>query len=236
MTPQLFLAFGDVKEKPDESRNDFFALHESGEHFGVKINLDYVLQNGFSDLSNLMRELKHYCHPLFVDLKMWNGSRTMESVVKTLVSLGVDFVNVWALADKQMAKAVKATEGSNTKVLGLTVLSHYDDAYCQKWFKRNLIEATADFSRYAVEAGCHGIILPGTTLGVVKDLQTTKMATGLRPTWYKDDRHEQEVTPVEVARGGAEYAVCGSPILKQPSKEEKITALRKILEEMRQAV
>lgn len=107
--------------------------------------------------------------------------------------------------------------------------------YCQKWYKRTVREAVADFSRYAIEAGCHGVIVPGTMLDVVKDLKTIKMATGVRPEWYKDDRHQQEATPAQVANGGADYAVCGSPILKQPTKEEKIMALRKVIQEMRQA-
>lgn len=235
ITPQLFLAFDNLKEKPDETLADASDLSGSGEPFGIKFNLDAMLKPD-EPLRFIVERLKRFGRPVFADLKMWNGSRTMESVVKTFVDLGVDFVNVYASADKQLAKAVKATEGSNTKILGLTVLSHYDDAYCQKWFRRTFAEAVADFSRFAVEAGFHGILLPGTMLDVVKDLHVIKVATGLRPEWYKDNRHEQEATPAEVAKGGAHFAVCGSPVLKQPTKEEKIAALRRVVEEMRQAV
>lgn len=234
ITPQLFLAFDKLRDEPHETIVDMYQLSESGEPFGIKFNLDAVLNPKGEPLDRLVDRMMRLRRLVFADLKMWNGSRTMESVVKTFVDLGVDFVNVYALADKQLAKAVKATEGSNTKILGLTVLSHYDDAYCQKWFRRTFAEAVADFSRFAVDAGCHGILLPGTMLDVVRDLRVIKVATGLRPEWYKDNRHEQEATPAEVIRSGADFAVCGSPVLKQPTKEEKIAALRRVLEEMRQ--
>ena len=99
-------------------------------------------------------------------------------------------------------------------------------------FGRPLTQAVSNFSYWALEAGCHGIILPGTQLHQVKDLKTIKVATGIRPTWYHDDRHQQEVTPTEAAQAGANFEVCGSPILKQPTIEGKIIALSRVLAEM----
>ena len=231
---QLFIAFDRLRCELDKTLSDIENLSESGKPFGIKFNLDAMLNPDIS-LSKLLWLLKRFNRQLFPDLKMWNGSRTMESVVKTFVDLGVDFMNVWAMADKEMVKAVKATEGSNTKVLGLTVLSHYGDDHCQKWYRRSLIGAVADFSRYAIEAGCHGIIVPGNTLSIVRHLPVMKMATGVRPEWYKDDRHQQEATPAEVAGGGANFVVCGSPILEQRTKEDRILALHKVLHEMENA-
>lgn len=234
MTTQLFVAFDDLKEGTPKFLADLFDLSASGEPFGIKFNLDVVFKMDLP-FADLVAIFKRQGRPLFADLKMWNGSRTMGDIVKKLVALGVDFVNVWAFADKEMAKAVKAAEGSNTKILGLTVLSHYDNEYCQKWFRRTVKEAIAEFSVFAIETGCHGIIVPGTMLDVVKDLKTIKVATGVRPEWYKDDCHAQEATPAQVAKGGADFAVCGSPILGQATREEKVAALHRVLEEMRQS-
>ncbi len=231
--PRLFLAFDGLREKPDETIVTMHRLAETGKPFGIKFNLDAMLHTGDEPLYFFIDKITRLGLPVFGDLKMWNGSRTMEAVIKTFVALGVDFVNVYALADrKQLEKAVKATEGSKTKILGLTVLSHYDDAYCQKWFKRTVREAVVDFSRFALEAGLHGILLPGTMLGEVNDLDTIKAATGVRPKWYTDSRHEQEATPAEVVKGGATFGVCGSPILKQPTDTERIAAFLRILDEM----
>jgi orotidine-5'-phosphate decarboxylase len=236
IAPQLFLAFDSLREKPDETLHEMYQLSDAGESFGIKFNLDAMLSPSTLSLWSIGKNVMSFKRPVFADIKMWNGSRTMELVVKTFVDMGVDFINIYALAEKELAKAVSATAGSKTKILALTVLSHYNDAYCQKWFGRSLQQAVVDFSRFAMDVGFHGLILPGTTLGAVKDLHTTKMATGVRPEWYKDNRHEQEATPAEVAKGGAHFAVCGSPVLKQPTLADKILALRRINEEMQRAV
>jgi len=229
-TPMLFLAFDNLKKNPVETMVIAGELADTNKPFGLKFNLDSMLAD--RDFLSMVKMMQQFKRPVFADIKMWNGTRTMEEVVKTFVDLGVDFVNVYALADGQLKKAVKVTEGSNTKILGLTVLSHYDDAYCQKWFRRTFSKAVLDFSRFAVDAGCHGIILPGTSLKLVRELNIIKVATGLRPVWFKDSRHEQEATPADMVEGGADFAVCGSPILKQPTKEERIAAFLRILDEM----
>lgn len=231
-TPQLFVAFDGLAKDFDETMKVLNELADTNEQFGIKFNLDSMIAEGMLVPNPYKNYIKCFGRPTFADIKMWNGSRTMESVVKHCVELGVDYVNVYALADKELAKAVKATEGSNTKILALTILSHYDDAYCQKWFRRTLKEAVVDFSRFAVDAGCHGIILPGTALNEVHGLDTIKVATGIRPLWYRDSRHEQEVTPRQAIADGADIIVCGSPILKHETENKRMWALRAILIEM----
>lgn len=197
-------------------------------NFGFKVNLDYLL-NPDKGLRVTIGNIQDYGKPIFIDLKMWNGTRTMVEVIKSLVGLGVDFLNVYALADDLLPKAIEVTKGSNTKVLGLTVLSHYDEDYCQKHFLRPL-QATIDhFAGVALDVGCHGIILPGTMLNVVGGFKCIKVATGIRPKWYEDKRHEQVVTPRVAIEGEADAIVCGSPITKAPNPVE---ALKKVLLEM----
>ena len=234
MAPFLFVAFDELRSNPRHALYDISYLSDSGEPFGIKVNLDAML-NVTDSLKRTLRILVNCDRPLFADLKMWNGSRTMECIAKAFVDEGVNFINVYALADRQLEKAVRAVEGSNTKILGLTVLSHYDTRYCKKWFGRTLAKTVKDFSKFALRAGCDGIIVPGAALGVVKNLRTIKMATGVRPQWYRDDRHEQEATPAEITRGGAQFMVCGSPILGQPTMGKKLEALRKIIQEMKVA-
>jgi len=71
--------------------------------------------------------------------------------------------------------------------------------------------------------------LPGTALDVVQDLQTIKVVPGVRPTWYQDTRHEEEIEPRIAVEQGADCLVCGSPIMKATNK---IAALKRVLSEM----
>lgn len=227
--PLFLVALDGLADNEEETFNiaDRFLLHIE-EHFGFKVNLDYLLSPN-KDLRTKIGNIQNWGRPLFVDLKMWNGSRTMMSVLEILVEMEVEYTNIYALADDLLKKALRVTEGSNTKVLGLTVLTHYNDAYCRRHFRRPLKETVRHFAEVAIKAGCHGIIVPGTTLEVVRDLNTTTLVPGIRPGWYSDARHEQEVTPGEAVDKGADILTCCSPIFKS---SDQVGALQKILDEI----
>lgn len=229
MNPFLFVALDDLTTKEEKTLSIAEQLSYREGNFGFKLNLDYLL-NRTKNLTVVINSVQEFNRPVFVDIKMLNGTRTMKSVIQNLVDLEVDYLNVYALADGLLPKAIEITEGTKTKVLGLTVLTHFNEAYCQKHFKRSLAETVRHFSEVAVEAGCHGIILPGTTLNVVKDINVIKVVPGVRPKWYEDDRHEEEIEPGDAVKNGADILVAGSPIMK--TKYPAIS-LQKILSEMK---
>jgi len=224
-TPFLFVALDGTERQIIKIASTLSRV--KGE-FGFKVNLDYLL-NPERALKVSVKNIQDYGKPIFTDLKMWNGTRTMAEVIKNLVGLGVDFLNVYALADNLLSEAITVTRGSKTKVLGLTVLSHYDGAYCQKHFLRPLQSTIHHFAGVALDAGCHGIILPGTMLNVVGGFECIKVATGIRPPWYKDERHKQVITPRMAIERRADAIVCGGPITKSSNCVE---ALKKVLSEM----
>lgn len=228
MKPLLLIALDDLAGKEEKTLKVAEQLSKVEGNFGFKVNLDYLL-NPEKGLKTLLAPIQQFGCPVFSDLKMWNGTRTMASVIENLIALGVDYLNVYALADELLPKAIQITEGTKTKVLGLTVLTHFNEAYCQKHFRRSLPETVRHFAEVAVEAGCHGIILPGTALEAVVDLDTIKVVPGVRPTWYKDTRHEEEIEPRVAAEKGADILVCGSPVMKS---ENPVDALLRILAEI----
>lgn len=198
-------------------------------NFGFKVNLDYLLRYGLEG-DQLIHWIQDQKKTVFTDLKMFNGTRTMASVIESLVKMKVNFLNVYALADNLLPKAIQIAEGTETKVLGLTVLSHFNEDYCKKHFRRSLPETVYHFAEVAIDAGCDGIILPGTALDIVKDLKILKVIPGIRPKWYKDTRHSEEIEPKVAIEKGADMLVCGSPILKSPNR---IKALQDVLFEIK---
>lgn len=229
--PFLYVALDGLFKRERETLEIAERLSREEGSFGFKANLNYLLKRGLEGLTSAVKEVQQFKRPVFTDLKMWNGTRTMRDIVEMLVDLGVNHFNIYALADDLIPGAIRATEGSKTKALGLTVLTHFTEEYCQRWFKRSLRETVRFSAEVALERGCHGIILPGTTLDVVQGLSTDKVVPGVRPKEYpKDARHAQEVTPQAAVQGGANILVCGGPIMKE---EDPVAALRKILSEMR---
>lgn len=227
-TPFLFVALDGLDYRTAYERVSELSDEVKGS-FGFKVNLDYLLDHGLRN-DQLISWIQRLEKVVFTDLKMFNGTRTMTSVIEILVGMKVNFLNVYALADNLLPKAIEIAKGTKTKILGLTVLTHFNEDYCQKHFRRSLLETVRHFAEVAIDAGCDGIILPGTALDIVKDLKILKVVPGIRPKWYKDTRHSEEVEPKVAIEKGADMLVCGSPILKSPNR---IKALQDILFEIK---
>ncbi len=198
---------------------------------GFKLNLDHVLLWG----TDYIEDVQGFGRPVFVDLKMNNGSRTMSTIVEDLVNRGVQHVNVWALADRLIKPLAEITKGSDTQLLAVTITTHFDEDFCQKNFGRNLKDTVRHFAEVGLEYGCDGIIIPGTTLDAVSDLDCTKLVPAVRSIWFKDTKandQEQTVTPDEAIKGGANIIVCGTPIHRSNNPQE---AMALVYQEMLQA-
>jgi orotidine 5'-phosphate decarboxylase subfamily 1 len=224
--PLLFVAFDDLREKYDETMLIMHKLSETGLEFNVKVNLDAILETNGKLLWEIFNRITLLGHPVFVDIKMWNGSRTMAAVAQRLVDFGIDYFNVWVQADDQLESVIRTTESYKTKVLGVTVLTHYGEDWCQMYFRRSLEETVIFLTQRARELGCHGVVLPGTCLPAVGNIDIIKVVPGIRMEEFKDNRHKQEVTPEFAAQNGADAVVCGSPIMKAP---DKVAALHGVL-------
>lgn len=229
-----FLFVGLDYEKPEEVLAFAKELAEVKGEFGFKLNLDFIINAAFSGNSHL-RKVLDLGKETFVDLKMWNGRRTMVSIVNDLIKVGVDYTNVYAEAGEPFVRAVvDTTKEKRTKILGLTVLTHYDDEHCQRNYGCSLREAIRRFSKIAHSAGCHGIIVPGTMLNEVRDLEIEKLVPAVRPDWFGitgDNYQRQEALIREAIEGGANLLVCSSPIRRGYNGSRR-DALLKTLEEI----
>lgn len=229
VTPLLCIALdGLVEQEKGTLRIAADLSATAGPKIGFKLNLDYLLRVGIRVAIANIRLLGP--HPIFTDVKMWNGGRTMASVVRQLVDEKVDYLNIYALADGELQQAVVAAKGTTTKVLGVTVLTHFDEKYCQRHFGRSFEDMVHHLAETALQRGCHGLILPGTSLDAVADLDTLKGVPGIRPKWYTSDaRHEQEIEPGLAVQKGAGLLVCGSPVTKSL---DPVSALQRLLAEI----
>ena len=203
------------------------SLHYQPGNFGFKINQDH-----YTLWPNYPTAVRDVDKPLFIDTKISNGSRTMSNIVQDIVNLGARHTNVWANAERLIRPLLDIVDGTGTELLGVTVTTHFTEKYCQAYFRRSLPDTVRMWSEVALENGCTGIIVPGTTLRAVEDLRCTKVVPAIRPDWFVDKNandQEQTVTPTEAVQMGADILVCGSPIYTHPKPKE---ALQMILEEI----
>jgi len=227
--PKFFVAVDDSAEEGAMKKVDL--VKDVDGDFGIKINLDLI----FGDI-NVVNSVKQRTNkPLFVDLKMWNGKRTMAEVVKKLAGMGVEMTNIYAHAANMLKESVKVANDNGMILLGLTVLTHYNEDYCKRVYGKSMADTVKVLTEIALENGCHGVILPGTTLEAVADFDCIKFNPGTRPIWFEDKKanaQEQIMSPGEAIKKvtkGKPIISCGSPIFKSP---DSAAALSLILEEI----
>lgn len=230
-TPLVYVAM-DFTNQDDMLRAADLIAPVQGD-FGLKMNDDYVTSR---TPQGAIADLAPYGRNLFVDYKLMKGGTRMKNQVLELGSIGhVNFTNIYVLAGPLLGKTIKKTEGCGVGILGITVLTHFNEEYCQLFFKRSLVETVKLMTEYAYDSGCPGVILPGTCLEAVQHIPILKVSPGVRPSWYmgkKANQQSQEVEPAEIIRGGGNTAVVGSPIWDTANP---VDSLMRILDEMETA-
>jgi len=224
--PKLFVVIDDSDE--EGALKKWEKIEEVEGDFGLKLNLDLVLKD--PTISSRFKEKSG--KKIFADMKTWNGKRTMAVIMQMLADNGADMTNVYAHAGDMLEKAIKIANDNDITVLGVTVLTHYTDAYCRRLYDKSIGEAVRVLAEMALENGCHGIILPGTTLSNVADIKCIKFNPATRPNWSNDLKanfQKQIMDHSEALASGADIVSCGSPIFKSP---DPAAALRRILSEI----
>lgn len=198
-------------------------------NFGYKINLDHALMWGEKYLKLIVDSER----PVFVDLKMNNGSRTMTNIVSWLGDLGVDHTNVWAHAEANLAKTMEAVSGLPIRpsVLGVTFYTRWDEDYARRNYGMGLDELIRHWSQVAVDCGADGIILPPNYYHAVEGIDTAKLSPAIRKEGETTGSiQEQTATPYDAVMAGADILVVGSPIY---GAIKPVDALIRYMSEMR---
>ncbi len=217
--PFLWIAFDGLAEREVETLALAHELMRVPGNTGVKVNLDAALKYGFAPLRKMFADV-----PLFVDLKMMNGARTMTSVLLEAHRAGFTAVSAHALGGghstknggdprQAIADFREREPGSPLRIYAVTIMTHYSDDYCAAHFGCSMVDLVRRLAVEGINAGADAIIMPGTFLNQVSGLRSTWVIPGIRPKNYRDTRHKQAVLP-EMLKGRKDVeGVCGSPIV-----------------------
>lgn len=229
--PILFIA---LDYRGDDANNYIYRIAEQLSNtdgiFGFKLNLDAITR--YDPNRDLLRKVADLGRPIFADMKMGNGSSTMASITQDLCTRGAKIINVWAHLGPLLTKAAKVAEQHDSALFAVTALTHFSDKEYRELYGYDLDDDVIKYTKLAEQYGCHGVIIPGTKLRLVSDSPLYKLVSGIRPEWYqeKDVDQEQQITPHDAVLGGADYLVCGRPIIGNKDPNE---ALCRVLEEMK---
>lgn len=177
------------------------------------------LQLFASDGMTLARELKASGAQVFLDWKLHDIGATVEKATAVLADAGCDLLTVHA-RPQVMAAAARGAEGSELKILGVTVLTSLTD-HDLKADDHNL--SAADLVehrvRQALEAGVHGVVSSPHEAGRARAIALAAgradfliVTPGVRPAGAAMDDQARAATPAMALKAGATHLVIGRPI------------------------
>ncbi|HNR34523.1 MAG TPA: orotidine-5'-phosphate decarboxylase [Candidatus Hydrogenedentes bacterium] len=173
---------------------------------------------------------------VFLDLKFHDIPNTVAKAARGAADLGVALFTLHAMGGRRMIEAAReAVEGTNTKILAVTVLTSLSDEMLRDevGLPETTSEAVVRLAKQSVESGAHGIVSSPQETALVREavgLKPVLVTPGIRPAWStgKDDQL-RITTPRQAAEAGANFIVVGRPIFKHENPAE---AVRLIQEEL----
>ena len=192
-----------------------------------KIGLEMLMGGGLA----LARELiDEYDKRIFLDMKLFDISNTIEAAVRGLKDFGLDFLTVHG--DPHVVRAAVAGRGgSDLKILGVTVLTSLDrtDLDAGMIQPGDITEITVERARRALDAGADGVIASPHEAARIRALPEAAgrliVTPGVRPAGSDHGDQKRVMTPGEAIRAGADHIVVGRPITRADSPEEAARAV-----------
>ena len=183
----------------------------------------------------IVREILDLGKKVFLDLKWHDIPNTVARAAKSAADLGVSLVTLHSTGGRRMIEAAReAVEDSETKLLGVTVLTSLSDEMLKTevGLPETTSQAVSRLAKLAVDSGAHGIVSSAQEIVAVREavgLKPIIVTPGIRPAWSTKDDQVRITTPRQAAEAGATFIVVVRPILRHENPSE---AVRLILEEL----
>lgn len=184
----------------------------------------------------VVRAVQDLGKQVFLDLKFHDIPNTVAHAARAAADLGVGLFTLHASGARKMIEAArKSVEGTDTRILAVTVLTSLSNAMLRDEIgvPETAAETVPRWARMAVESGAHGIVCSPHEIGAVRAAvgpDALVVTPGIRPAWAAGDDQERIMTPREAAQAGASMIVVGRPILRHADPAK---AVELILEELK---
>ncbi len=183
-----------------------------GDNVGFyKIGMELVYAGGLPLVKSLIAKGKK----VFLDLKLHDIPHTVEMATARVADLGATFLTVHAYP-QTMEAAHKGRKGTDTQILGVTVMTSMDDDDLKT---AGYAFGTADLvihrANQAKNTGIDGLICSANDIANIRNSigQALKIITpGIRPAGSDIGDQKRIMTPASAIAAGADYLVIGRPI------------------------
>lgn len=176
-----------------------------------KLGMEIVYGGGL----DLARALVDEGKKVFLDLKLHDIGTTVERATAQVARIGVTFLTVHAYP-QTLAAAVAGKAGSDLSILGVTVMTSYDNAdLAAAGYHAGVQETVERRALQTRDAGAEGLILSAAEAASVRALvgpELLLVTPGIRPAGGSADDQKRIFTPGDAIRAGANYLVVGRPV------------------------
>jgi orotidine-5'-phosphate decarboxylase len=174
-------------------------------------------QLAFAGGVSLAAELIAAGKQVFLDLKLHDIGNTVARGVESVAKLGATFLTVHAYP-QTMKAAVEGKQGSNLRLLAVTVLTSYDDAdLAAAGYELNVKELAAARAEQARDIGLDGLVCSAEEATALRNIVGRGMVLvtpGIRPAASASGDQKRIMTPAGAIQAGADYLVVGRPVLE----------------------
>lgn len=179
-----------------------------------KIGLGMLTGGGLA----LANELKgEHGKRIFLDLKLFDISATIEAAVRGLAGFDLDFLTVHG--DPHVVRAAREGAGdSGLRILAVTILTSLDRADLDAGLIRegDIPDLVTDRAARAFEAGAHGVIASPNEAAMIRALPEAAgkliVTPGVRPAGAAAGDQKRIATPAAAIAAGADHIVVGRPV------------------------
>lgn len=154
---------------------------------------------------------------IFLDMKLFDISATVEAAVRGIAAFDLDFLTVHG--DPHVVRAARqGAAGSDMKILAVTILTSLDrddlDASCIK--AGNVADLVQERAGLAFLAGADGVISSPQEAAMIRALPESAgkliVTPGVRPVGADLGDQKRVMTPAQAMANGADHVVVGRPI------------------------
>lgn len=185
----------------------------------VKIGMELFYAEG----PDIVREIKHRGHKIFLDLKLHDIPNTVEKAMASLAKLDIDMTNVHAAGTVNMMEAairgLTREDGTRPLLIAVTMLTSTSQEIMENdlLIDKPLPEVVTAYAGNAKTAGLDGVVCSPLEAGMIHDSCGTEFITvtpGIRFAGAAADDQSRITTPAKAKEIGSDYIVVGRPITK----------------------
>ena len=163
---------------------------------------------------DFVRELKSEGNQVFLDLKFYDIGETVKRAVAQVDKAGVDMLTVHA-QPQVMRAAVEGRGGAGLKLLGVTVLTSFDESdLAADGHPGTVEELVARRVKNAREANMDGVVCSPLELVRIGGGGLLTVVPGVRSVGASAGDQKRVATPAEAIRDGASYLVIGRQVTR----------------------